>query len=520
MQPGLHPILNLGEHGIVRDILPFELPENAWSAGRNVQFDAEGVESGPGYFSAATPSVLPYGLFPVTYNSTHYWVYLSDTGAYAFDGTTHYNITPTVPFTGSAGSVWSAALLNGNLVVTNGVDGLHSWDMNTSNIMVPLAGWPASAVAQDVVAFKQFLFGFNVELSGTSYPYRAKWSHQAAGGGLPTSWDETDPTLDAGERDLGDDSARLIGAKILGDTMLMFSNKQMHGVQYVGGENVFRFYNFTGTPGLLAKGGCATFSSPVGARAAYVSNGDVMITDGNSAQSMIDTKNRDWLFRNLDQDSYKKLRMVDDPSRKQLWLAFPETGESTLTKALMFDYQSPNLACGVRDLPTNTHALASGLDLSAGAALRWSDLATTAWSAMGDRAWGETPNDTLSDFLLLGTSGAVYKVSEDSNTNAGVPKESYVERTGLLFTERNNSAHVSGVRVSAQGGSFEVTVGSQDDPQAPVRWGTARIFSPGNGHRVDARSEGRFIALRLRSGSDVAWRVRSLALEYHETGDR
>lgn len=517
-EPNLFPLENLGEFGLIRDVEPFELPVNAWSDGENIRFTDLGVEAFRGEKSQATPAITPYALFPVTKGDIHLWAYLGLSGARAYDGATHHDISPSVAFTGSSGNRWSGTVLNGNLVVTNGVDEPHFWPMETGTDFAKLTGWPANALCQDIIAYKQFLVALNVQLAGTDYPFRVKWSHQASGGGLPSSWDETDATLDAGERDIGDDAARLVGAYELKDVVHLFTEKRSQGLQYIGGSDVFRFFNLSRNAGLVAKNAVTTFEAPAGPSLGWLSDGDLVVSDGQRVTSLVQRRLRRWLFNNLDQDNYGACVLVNNRPKKELWLGFPMSGNSTLSHALVLDYGSSGFPATVRELPENTQFLARGFDLS-GAPLAWSDLSSETWTSIGAQAWGDKNFDSVQDSVLIAAASDIYK-SDLGNLFDGATKTARVERTALNIGGGNRSVEVTGVRVSGKGDPFTVTVGSQQTPRGPVTWGMPRTFTPGEGYRVDARSTGRLITLRLSSTGNVNWRADSLALEYWPLGDR
>jgi len=516
-EPELYPIEALGAVGIVKDMNPVDLPDNAWSDGLNVRMDKDEIVSFAGHSAVASPAVQPYGIFPVTRDTAHFWVYAGLTDAYAFDGTNHTDITPTVPFTGGAGDLWSSTVLNENLVITNGLDAPHYWNMDTGVAFDLLPGWPSGGRAQAIAAYKQFLVALNVEVGGSSFPYRVMWSHQAPGSGLPTSWDETDPTLDAGYNNFGDKSARLMNASQVQDILALFAENQLHAMSYIGGSRVFRFTNISLEAGLLAKRALCSFSQQDNRPAAlvFVSDGDVLLTDGRSIQSIIDRRLREWLFSTIDQDNLGRCVMVHHREHNEVWLAFPEQGASFLTKALVWDYRAAGTPWTVRELPASLMDIQRGLVLDTGPLL-WSDMGM-AWTEYPLLRWGARTYNAANDILLSATPGSIYRFDDGRLFGASYP-ECYVERTGLKIAP--GAATVVGVRVRASGQPFTVQVGSQLAPKGPVTWGEVETFVPGEMTRVDARSDGLFHTLRIGSTDGASWRVKGLILEWEPSGGR
>jgi hypothetical protein len=516
-EPELYPLQNLGEVGVIKDLPPADVPDNAWSDVQNVRMDQGEIQSFSGHEAVATPTVQPYGIFPVTRDIAHYWVYMGLAAAYSFDGTTHVNVSPTVAFTGGATDLWVGTVLNENLVVTNGFDEPHYWDMNVANNFVKLPGWPAAGRAQAITAYKQFLVALNVEISGTAYPYRVMWSHQAPGSGIPTSWDETDATLDAGFQNFGDKSARLMNAGQVSDVLALFAENQLHTMTYIGGSRVFRFTNVSLEAGLVARRALCSFSQQDDRPAAlvFMSDGDILLTDARALQSIIDKRMREWFFASVDQDNVGLCVMTHNRQENEVWLAFPEQGASFLTHVLVWNYKTSARPWTVRELPASLMDIQRGLVLDTGPLL-WSDMVKD-WSEYPDLRWGARTYNSSDDVLLSASAGSIYRFDTGRDFGAS-PPTCFAERTGLKLAPGQTT--VVGVRPRASGQAFNIQVGSQPHPEGPITWGTARTFTPGVDRRVDARSTGHFITIRVSSSDGSAWRLKDLLLEWEPAGGR
>ena len=66
---------NLGQWGVLRDGLPHELPDNAWSDGQNVRFREAYAEKASGSADAfGTSAITPYHVAPLVVGGTRYWL--------------------------------------------------------------------------------------------------------------------------------------------------------------------------------------------------------------------------------------------------------------------------------------------------------------------------------------------------------------------------------------------------------------------------------------------------------------
>ena len=91
----LVPINDLGGVGIIKDIPPYNLPENAWSDGRNVRFLNNGVKKIRGYTEVmATCPFAPYYILPYEdANGNYYWLAFGTDDIAVWDNTNWTDIT-------------------------------------------------------------------------------------------------------------------------------------------------------------------------------------------------------------------------------------------------------------------------------------------------------------------------------------------------------------------------------------------------------------------------------------------
>jgi hypothetical protein len=91
----LVPINDLGSIGIIKDIPPYALPENAWSDGNNVRFLNNGVKKIRGYTEVmATCPFAPYYILPYEdANGNYYWLAFGTDDIAVWDNTNWTDIT-------------------------------------------------------------------------------------------------------------------------------------------------------------------------------------------------------------------------------------------------------------------------------------------------------------------------------------------------------------------------------------------------------------------------------------------
>ena len=120
-------------------------------------------------FGATT--VVPYFVIAYYTAGKRYWIHAGLGKVFADDGTTRTEITPATPPGGGIDDRWTGGVLNGVLVLNNGVNNPYFW--GGTGVLAPLTGWPASTTAKSIRPFKNVLVALNVTKSGTNY---ATWS--------------------------------------------------------------------------------------------------------------------------------------------------------------------------------------------------------------------------------------------------------------------------------------------------------------------------------------------------------
>jgi hypothetical protein len=287
------PITGCGD-GVNLDLPASDLPPNIWSGGQNVVFRNGLLKNRKGITEAfMTPTAVPYWLYVFITGTSRFLVEAGTDSVFVDDGSTRTDITGTAP-TGTQDSRWTGGDFNGTLVINNGVDAPMSWDGNIANNLVALTGWPANYTAQTLRPFKDYLVAGNVYNGTTTNPQLVMWSNSANPGSLPTAWTA------AATNDAGDDPWSGVGAVVdmlpLGDLNIIYGQQGRVAMQYVGGNDVFRFTRLPGKDGLLARG-CAV-ETPKGH--VFMSSGDVLLHAGGEATSIAEGVVREWLKANID----------------------------------------------------------------------------------------------------------------------------------------------------------------------------------------------------------------------------
>lgn len=501
------PIRNVAEVGLVLDAPSYEIPPNAWSGGGNIRFADGSVQKARGYSSVITPSVVPYGIFPAPVPGSLFWVYPGLAKVHAFIGSSDADITRTTPdYIATDRDQWQGGTFNGIFYLNNGVDDPQIWTPQAlTTDLVALTNWPASTKARVLRPFKNYLVALDVSKSGTRYPRMIKWSHSAEPGTVPTSWDETDPTVDAGESTLAEGYDTLIDCLPLGDLNIIYTENETWAQRYTGGALIFNFYNLFRSSGLLGQSCMAHFLG----NHFVVTQDDVIIHDGQQIVTKAEKRLRQWLFSRLGDAAFFTTKVIPDFLNREIWVCFAQGGGTVLDTALVWSWRDDTWS--IRDLPS-IRAAAFVPQALAGSTATWEGLGGT-WAAPTgfDATWGD-PNKAPYSQTIMMASPFLSKLFSLDNTLLfdGVAYNSYVEHDGLSVVGVDAQGRPAGnpnvmkllrgiiPHFSAVvGTTISVYYGARDTPTGSVAWQTPKSFVVGTDFKVDCYVPGRFLAVKF-----------------------
>ena len=515
---------NCGSVGLIKDLSQHELPINAWTDAKNIRYlngyAWQFYGYGEVYNSAA---VVPYHLLPCTVGTTRYWLYLGLQKAYATTivaGTAvHTNLTRQtasvdVNYAATANS-WTSTLLGGIPVLNNGVDPPQQWNLNIASRLTALSNWPANTTARALRGYKNFLVALGVTKGSTAFPFMVKWSHPAVPGAVPSSWDETDATKDAGEADLAEGYDPIVDGLQLRDSFIIYKEASVWRCDFGGGQSIFRFSKVLGTTGAMNRNCIVEIDGYHAVFAGY----DCIVHDGQSARSVLDRVARRWLLQNIDVDNAGLCFAFKNPFFDEVYFCFPSIGSTACDKAIVWNW-TENTA-SPRDLPS-TFCGAAG-PVENGLAGNWNqdpapwaaDL--TAWS-------GPDFVPSAARCLVGGQIGGggpkLYMLDSSASFDGALPV-AWLERRGLPFDVPENIKLATAIRPRVTGNAGEtinVRIGGQEDPWAEPEWSEAMPFTIGSTVELDCIVPGRYLAIRFESGTAYQWRLDSYDIDVELMG--
>lgn len=523
-----HRIPNAGSAGVIKDLSVHELPAGVWSDCQNIRFYDGTVHQSAGHAAIyGTTAVAPLHILPVVLlTGDRAWIYLGEDKAYAvkYDGAgvsgDHTNITRQVTgvdadYSGTYNG-WTSCVLGGVPVFNagNNTDVPQYWDLDLTHKAADLPNWPVGTYCESLRTYKSFLIALNIVKGSDRYPHMVKWSSPAVPGALPTTWDETDATNDAGELDLAEGYDPIVDGLQLRDSFMIYKEASVWRMDYVGGQSIFRVSKVLGTSGALNRN-CIV---EVNGSHFVLTSDDVILHDGSASISILDKVTRRFLFGEISATQINKVFAFKVPYSTEVFICYPEGNSIYCNRAMVWNYNDQTV--GFRDMPNVNHADIGTLGIASDAwgtdTSTW-ESDTTTWSSSG------TDISDRSKALLASNDTQLYQMDASYDFDGVIP-ESLLVRQGLVLSPDENRVIVSSIRPRIKGSAGDIvtiSVGFHDtDPYAPPIYPASGVMTHVIGTTVKdcCLVTGRYISIKFETDDTLQWSLDSLDIEYQEVG--
>ena len=395
--------IKLDPYGAVFDTDPHDVPDDIWTYSLNMRFNDNAAEKIGGEIEGTTTTAQATHLL---FNGNHtepLWLYFGDAIARVTNFTDDKDIEGTAL---SSGIKWDTALFNGFPICNNIVDTPRYWagDFTAPDTLADLPAFEANTLCQALRPFRSFLVALNTTTSGVQAPNRVLWSTASDSGALPASWDITDPSTLAGDAYLTDDKGEILDGAQLRDMFVIYKTHSTYLMRLIGGQSVMRIDKVQVNSGLLAKNCIVEFKG----RHFVVSDGDIVLFDGQNIESIADKRVKDTIFNDIDSDNFDKTYVARDDKHFEIWVCYPSTGQSYSDKAAIWNWKDNNWT--FREL-TNTRHIAPGVSNFA-ASVTWDSLAPDPFTLSATVISNGGAGYTVSDVLTLETGGTATTKAE------------------------------------------------------------------------------------------------------------
>jgi len=545
------PVRGLAEKGILHDPSPYQLDLNAWSGGMNVRFHANKAERAP-IFRTVIDTVAEEPVYVTA---------LEPAGGY-----------DTAMVVGATGRVWSyltnvlteitnvgwtqqtdprafTSTVCAEVLYLNRPDQYPQYYGPTSTTFVNLPNQETTWTCRSLRAFGSYLIALNITKPSTFVdPYTGlvqaggtvtnmfKWSDLTLAGQVPGSWDPTDPTKSSGENVLEEITTPIVDGFPMREIFVIYAEKEIWAAQQNGGTSIFTWRKMFDEGGMLAPN-CAV---EVDGLHYVFGSKDIYKHDGTTKTSIIDKRNKQFLFRNLNKAKSEVCFVQWMPQYDSIIFGL-NSGETTCkyqgvdrcNLGAIYDLSADTWS--FVDLPNVSGFAQSNLDTI----LTYSNTpATTLYSNVGGSFYDQDNTFVKNVVAVSGTTTGVTKhrlLAYDffNKGNLAFPYEpevngpAFLERTGVALDQFGSDLTTFKKirRLYPLVSMFEsvpitITVGGSNTPSGAVVWGTPHSFDPTAGYKVDGIDGGRYLAVRFSLAGPQDFEVAGFDLDVTNGGRR
>lgn len=511
---------NLASVGLIKDMSGLKLPFSAWESARNVQFQANAVRSRRGDVErVSVASFAPKALFFTASTLDRFLVMAGDAKVHAvIPGGTTRNITRTTGDYAASNVRWTGGSFNGIFVLNAPTDIPQYWVPGTATPELQnMPAWNTNHRAGVIRPFKNFLIAMDITKSGTRDPHLVKWGHPADPGDLPITWDETDTTRDAGEFPLSDSPGYIVDGLPMRDTFIIYKEDAVWTMQLTFDSRIFSFRKLYSDIGILAPK-CAV-QLPNGQHA-VMSIDDIYVHNGQSWQSIVDDRMKDYIFSALGSTAADASFAVVNQFRNEVMFCVP-FGEVTYPN-IAFCWNYLTNTWSERDLH-DVSDIAAGVLPDQGGGVAWNDRDISITWDSTDEIWSERSGEQTAA-RIYGAYPVLQQVREigvETNFH-DAPVVAEIERANLgvpMQQDRAPDMHsvkfFRGMRpllTGTNGDVVQVDMGVQQRANDTPTWLGPFNYTIGSTEFVDIRGSGRLFAVRF-SSSGVLWQLHGYELD-------
>ena len=550
---------NVGAVGIVKDIPPELLPPEAWTSGLNIRFDEQEFckkfTGSQEVYNITVSSVTatqdiaisPWYVMPVQTGENYFWMYCGKEHIYAAGPASNHNkLTRTaggsdVTYSSTPTIRWVGGVLAGLPILTNAVDCPQVWSPVQLNTVCSDMQWDQSAsgggptswttrtagsVTCEVMrTFREFGIAMRTVEASVSYPRRMRWSHPAVAGNQPATWDEGRVDYDAGYFDFDETGDYVVDCKPMRDVLMLYKEQHTWVVQYIGGAYVMARRQLFQSVGAIAHSCVAEFKG----NHAVFGPSDIILHDGQTAQSLITKKWRPTLFNSIDEDYKTNCFTVTNYPSQEIWFCYPEAGVTYppwCTHAIVWNWRHNTIS--QREIQRAAHIDQGLIDFPGDPVITWDHPSLTDWQNTV-RIWGER-NFFIGERNLLqalptdlsDTAGFTPKLLKLDHTQAfdGAAMTCTLERTGITLvgqdrlgnpkTDPYHFKHLKQVRpriLGNPGVTVNVYVGGQNDTNQAVTWRGPYTYTIGTTRYINCDVMARFLAIKFETTGTDNWQL-------------
>lgn len=516
-------VTNIGVKGLNSDLAAWELSPEYITFGYNFRASGDALEATRAYEPWASPPT-PFNaghLLSVEISGGDYWLVPGRDAVWQYDGGAWTDVSSVEGYLGLGINDelrWTSCMLGSIPVINNPQEFPEYWSPVGSGQKLqrlnfsPGVSWESAAKSFEVIrSHNNFLFALNLTEGGKSLPNSYRWSHPADTNGLPFTWDETDPSSIASIEQILGDAGGIVDGLTLRNSFCIYSERGINLLEQTNDEFVFRNRELSSTYGLLNRNSLVE----VNGVHYFISDGDILVNDGNSIRSIVYNRIRKQFNSNINGDFFERSFAVLNKVEKEIWFCVPGTSSEFPDTAYVYNWAGDSWT--VKHLPDNVAFAAYGR--VSVPPITWSSL-TGSWSSQASTYDTQAASPLSRTVMAVdNTNGDLVIINPLISTAVAV--DSLIERTDFPLMGMDVVTTITRIYPHMDGTSpVSIEVGSQQFPGAPVSWKPPYTFNPSLDRKIDVRTTGELHAWRIKSIGTGTWSLSGLTIEYSFAGKR
>jgi hypothetical protein len=536
-----------GFKGINTDIAPWELEPGHITDGRNFRIDGNRIVSVGAWRALSAPSANPnagHVRFVRADGGDFFLVLGSGAGAnkaQSWNGSV-WNDISSAP--GAYAGIttpedWTSVMLGKIPVVSHPQHYPEYWDPQSATTLLqpllydltPTTFAAAGIQFKALRAYQNYLFALNLLEGGIAQPNAYRWSHPAPVNNLPPSWDENDDAYIAGKAQIGGETGAIVDGRTIRESFAIYSEFGVTVLDQSNDEFIWKPRPLSESYGAIND----KVLQEVKGVHFFMSDGDILMNDGNTIDSIVDDVLLKRLRSRLNANVFLRNFSVRDTGNKELWFFVAEGSAQYPDVAYVYNWSEGKWS--IHDIPYLEDGAGNPTNYAAHACygirpveqLTWDlfDPVTgtepykgMTWANSGLTWAGNTQSPlNLQVIGLNGINGGLVEL--DPNVGTGQDTDFLIERTDLRIEEDPNVCTVT--RLYPHMDSSDpvlIQIGAQKFPGGPVAWKAAQSFTPGTDRKLDVLCTGALFAYRVASIGTGLVDMTGLSIEYELDGAR
>jgi len=413
---------------------------------------------------------------------------------------------------------------------------LPNWGADSNNDNTLDITWKCSSLR----AYGDFLIALNVTEGGTTFANRIRFSDLTLANTVPTSWDASDTTKSAGFIDLVEMKTPIVDGLPLGNNFIIYSRDQVWSMEFIGGAFIMN------TRKLFADAGVINHNCVVEVenRHYVFSTSDIYTHDGNTRQSIVDSRVRDFIFDGMDTSSLDKCFVQHNPDLNEIYFCYLSGDDmvdefkhgSYCNRAAVFNYQ--NNTWSFVDLPN----VSSGTVANVKSSLNYDspEAATLNYDSVGGSYQSQEAgfdshtlfvgHSSLSDgithpklYALDGAETGTLSFPSDSAANT----DAFIERVGLDLDELSQlsgykiiSSMLPQITTPSTDKTFSFAFGAANLISSSPTYEATVSFDATTDYKIDSRASGRYLSYKMTSSDLKDFKFAGFDADVAVTGRR